>query len=232
MIAPECFFAGRGSVSRSSTSPTMRWACAAVRFSPITRLSISTRNMVRESPGVSVSITIRSIIARAAAMSLPGIRHRARRQKSFRAKVLRVPDGNRIARTTSSSPGRNWEAAHSLARSKACASRPYLGALLLGYHGDDGKLCGPRRHGYVGEGAKGSTATPRSFGSTQITLKRSSPALNPLWLTACSVPSPWVEPKLVAEITYLTWTADNLLRQTVYAGLPEDKPAEQVRRER
>src|SRR3984957_2478839 len=41
----------------------------------------------------------------------------------------------------------------------------------------------------------------------------------------------WVEPKLVAEITFLTWTADNLLRQTVYVGLREDKPAEQVRRE-
>ena len=40
----------------------------------------------------------------------------------------------------------------------------------------------------------------------------------------------WVEPKLVAEITYLTWTADNLLRHTVYVGLREDKPAEQVRR--
>jgi ATP-dependent DNA ligase len=42
----------------------------------------------------------------------------------------------------------------------------------------------------------------------------------------------WVEPKLVAEITYLTWTADNLLRHTVYVGLREDKPADQVRRER
>ena len=41
----------------------------------------------------------------------------------------------------------------------------------------------------------------------------------------------WVEPKLLAEITYLTWTADNLLRQTVYLGLREDKPADQVRRE-
>ena len=41
----------------------------------------------------------------------------------------------------------------------------------------------------------------------------------------------WVEPKLVAEITYLTWTADNLLRHTVYVGLSEDKPADQVRRE-
>jgi ATP-dependent DNA ligase len=40
----------------------------------------------------------------------------------------------------------------------------------------------------------------------------------------------WVKPKLVAEITYLTWTGDGLLRQTVYVGLREDKPAEQVRR--
>jgi ATP-dependent DNA ligase len=40
----------------------------------------------------------------------------------------------------------------------------------------------------------------------------------------------WVEPKLVAEITYVTWAADNLLRQTVYVGLREDKPAEQVQR--
>jgi bifunctional non-homologous end joining protein LigD len=41
----------------------------------------------------------------------------------------------------------------------------------------------------------------------------------------------WVEPKLVAEITYLTWTADSLLRHTVFVGLREDKPADQVRRE-
>jgi bifunctional non-homologous end joining protein LigD len=41
----------------------------------------------------------------------------------------------------------------------------------------------------------------------------------------------WVEPQLVAEITYLTWTADGLLRQTVYVGLRSDKPADQVRRE-
>jgi ATP-dependent DNA ligase len=42
----------------------------------------------------------------------------------------------------------------------------------------------------------------------------------------------WVEPKLVAEITYLTWTADGLLRHTVYVGLRKDKPAMDVRRER
>jgi bifunctional non-homologous end joining protein LigD len=41
----------------------------------------------------------------------------------------------------------------------------------------------------------------------------------------------WVEPTLVAEITYLTWTADNLLRHTVYVGLREDRPAAEVKRE-
>jgi ATP-dependent DNA ligase len=37
--------------------------------------------------------------------------------------------------------------------------------------------------------------------------------------------------QLVAEITYLTWTADGLLRHTVYVGLREDKPAADIRRE-
>jgi|SRR5271154_4146372 len=38
----------------------------------------------------------------------------------------------------------------------------------------------------------------------------------------------WVEPKLVAEITYLTWTADGLLGHTAFVGLREDKPATDV----
>jgi ATP-dependent DNA ligase len=41
----------------------------------------------------------------------------------------------------------------------------------------------------------------------------------------------WVKPQLVAEITYLTWTEDGLLRQTVYVGLRSDKPAAEVRRD-
>jgi ATP-dependent DNA ligase len=28
----------------------------------------------------------------------------------------------------------------------------------------------------------------------------------------------WVRPELVAEVTYLTWTADGLLRHVVYEG--------------
>jgi bifunctional non-homologous end joining protein LigD len=40
----------------------------------------------------------------------------------------------------------------------------------------------------------------------------------------------WVRPELVAEVKYLTWTDDNLLRQVVYQGLREDKDPTDVRR--
>jgi bifunctional non-homologous end joining protein LigD len=39
-----------------------------------------------------------------------------------------------------------------------------------------------------------------------------------------------VRPELVAEVKYLTWTDDNLLRQVVYEGLREDKPPAEIRR--
>jgi ATP-dependent DNA ligase len=42
----------------------------------------------------------------------------------------------------------------------------------------------------------------------------------------------WVRPELVAEITYLSWPEDGLLRHTVFVGLREDKPAREVQRER
>jgi len=40
----------------------------------------------------------------------------------------------------------------------------------------------------------------------------------------------WVRPELIAEVKYLTWTEDNLLRQVVYEGIGEDKPAAEIRR--
>jgi bifunctional non-homologous end joining protein LigD len=38
----------------------------------------------------------------------------------------------------------------------------------------------------------------------------------------------WVQPELLGEVRFLTWTGDNLLRQVVYEGLREDKPASEV----
>jgi DNA ligase D-like protein (predicted ligase) len=113
-------------------------------------------------------------------------------------------------------------------------SRPHLGALLLGYYTDEGKLVYAGRVG---------------TGMSHKVLRELRRLLEPLARTKSPLSAPpprgtrfgsplvlsrvhWVEPKLVAEITFLTWTADNLLRQTIYVGLREDKPAEQVRRER
>ena len=39
----------------------------------------------------------------------------------------------------------------------------------------------------------------------------------------------WVRPELVVEVKYLSWTDDKLLRQVIYQGLREDKPATEVR---
>jgi DNA ligase D-like protein (predicted ligase) len=112
-------------------------------------------------------------------------------------------------------------------------SRPYLGALLLGYYSDDGKL--------VYAGRVGTGMSDKVLADLRRRLEPISRAQSPL-----KVPPPrktrfgsplvlsrihWVDPTLVAEITYLTWTADNLLRHTVYVGLREDKSAMEVRRE-
>jgi DNA ligase D-like protein (predicted ligase) len=113
-------------------------------------------------------------------------------------------------------------------------TRPYLGALLLGYYTDDGKLT---YAGRVGTGMPDKVLA--DLRRRLDPLARKKPPLNVLPPRKTRFGSPlvlsrvhWVEPKLVAEITYLTWTADNLLRHTVYVGLREDKPADQVRRER
>ena len=41
----------------------------------------------------------------------------------------------------------------------------------------------------------------------------------------------WVRPEMVVEVSYLTWIDDGLLRQVVYLGEREDKPAAEVRRD-
>jgi ATP-dependent DNA ligase len=112
-------------------------------------------------------------------------------------------------------------------------SRPHLGALLLGYHDDDGELI---YAGRVGTGMPVKVLAdlrcrlePLSRAKSSLTVPppRSTRFGSPLVLSRVH----WVEPKFVAEITYLTWTADGLLRHTVYVGLREDKRADQVRRE-
>ena len=112
-------------------------------------------------------------------------------------------------------------------------SRSLLGALLLGYYGPDGRLL------YAGRAGTGMS---------EKTLRMLHGRLAPLEIQkmALAVAPPrktrfggtlalskvhWVKPKLVAEVTYLTWSEDGLLRHTVFVGLREDKPAKEVRRE-
>jgi bifunctional non-homologous end joining protein LigD len=112
-------------------------------------------------------------------------------------------------------------------------SRSHIGALLLGYYTED------RRLHYAGRAGTGITA---------LELKRLAQVLAPLQVPRMPLSEPppcdsrfgsplqlsrvhWVRPKVVVEVTYLTWTEDNLLRQVSYQGQREDKPAEQVVRQ-
>jgi bifunctional non-homologous end joining protein LigD len=111
-------------------------------------------------------------------------------------------------------------------------SRPFLGALLLAYYDRDGRLI------YAGRAGTGighaelerlwrrlqPLATPRM--PLDKPPPRDSRFGSPLTLSRVH----WVRPELVAEVKYLTWTEDNLLRQVVYEGLREDKPPKDVRR--
>src|SRR5437763_10473392 len=109
-------------------------------------------------------------------------------------------------------------------------SRPHLGALLLAYYAPDGRLV------YAGRAGTGMNRDQ---------LRRLREALEPLSTTEMPLDvrppkgtrfgSPlvlsrvhWVRPEMVVEVTYLTWTDDNLLRHVVFNGVREDKPARDV----
>jgi bifunctional non-homologous end joining protein LigD len=111
-------------------------------------------------------------------------------------------------------------------------TRPWLGALLLAYYDPDGRLV---YAGRVGTGIDHAELQPlwrrlQPLATSNMPLENPPPRSNrfgaPLVLTRVH----WVRPELVAEVKYLAWTEDNLLRQVVYEGLREDKPAGEVRR--
>src|SRR5690348_7516286 len=80
----------------------------------------------------------------------------------------------------------------------------------------------PSLNGY-GAGCKPLATEKMPF---EVPPPRSSRFGSPLVLSRVH----WVRPELVAEVKFLTWTEENLLRQVVYEGLREDKPARDVRR--
>ncbi|HEY1991302.1 MAG TPA: DNA ligase D, partial [Gammaproteobacteria bacterium] len=100
-----------------------------------------------------------------------------------------------------------------------------LGAILTGYH-QDGKLV---YSGKVGTGFNQEDA--RRVLRRLKALGRSTRPFE-------SVPNDarrgahWVKPELVAQVNFGEWTADGRMRHPSFQGLREDKPAEEVVRER
>jgi bifunctional non-homologous end joining protein LigD len=109
-------------------------------------------------------------------------------------------------------------------------SRPHLGALLLAYYAPDGRLV------YAGRAGTGmNTEQLRRLREGLAPLATTGMPLNVRPPKGSRFGSPlvlsrvhWVRPTMVVEVTYLTWTDDNLLRHVVFDGVREDKLAREV----
>ncbi len=116
-------------------------------------------------------------------------------------------------------------------------ARSHFGALLLGvYEGKTLKYCGK-----VGTGFNDTIL--RSLHTHMKSLRRETCPFPDLpeeregrygqGITASVMKRcHWVKPELVCQCKFAEWTRDNRLRQPVYLGLREDKPAKKVVREK
>jgi bifunctional non-homologous end joining protein LigD len=104
-------------------------------------------------------------------------------------------------------------------------SRPGLGALLLGVH-EGGEL---RHAGKVGTGF--DEATLRDLLRRLRPLERPTPPVVDAPRGAKAKGVHWVEPKLVAQVSFTDWTEDGVLRHPSFKGLREDKDPSEVVRE-
>ena len=106
-----------------------------------------------------------------------------------------------------------------------------IGSLLLGYH-EGGTL---KYAGNVGTGWNAKTG--RDLHARLVALEVEQPlfdaeALKPgRWSRRTAGGERWVEPRLVAEVSFAEWTPDGHVRQAVFQGLRLDKPAKSVTRE-
>ena len=106
-------------------------------------------------------------------------------------------------------------------------SRTLLGAILVGYW-DNAK-----------RGAKLHYASHVGSGFDERTLKQVKKRLEPLQRNTCpfaekpelNAPTTWVEPKVVAEVSFQSWTDDDHLRAPVFLRLRDDIDPKAVRRE-
>ena len=107
---------------------------------------------------------------------------------------------------------------------KGKAGGPGIGALLLGVY-DGPKLI------YAGRTGTGFShkfaATLRKQLHALETAKQPFASVDALGRKGAL----WVEPKLVAQVRFANWTADDQVRQAAFLGLREDKSPTEVRRE-
>jgi len=104
-------------------------------------------------------------------------------------------------------------------------SRTGLGALLIGYYEEQGKLV------YAGKVGTGfDEATLASLRQTLAGLEQPRPAFDRGALPRAGVH--WVRPELVCQVGFSEWTTAGQLRHPRYLGLRRDKEAASVTRER
>jgi DNA ligase D-like protein (predicted ligase) len=106
-------------------------------------------------------------------------------------------------------------------------SRAGLGALLVGYYSDDGRCliyAGKVGTGFTRETLLDLRALLKPLGQARSTFGEGAPRRGPA--------VHWVEPRLVAEITFGEWTQNGLLVQPRFEGLRTDKKPKECRRER
>ncbi len=107
-----------------------------------------------------------------------------------------------------------------------------VGALLLGYYDDSGKL---RSAGSVGTGW--SSAQGRELHDQVARLETKVPTVDPdeakpgRWSKRARGTERWVRPEMVVEVTFGEWTPDGNIRHATFRGVRTDKPAKSIRRE-
>src|SRR5207302_2156650 len=102
------------------------------------------------------------------------------------------------------------------------AASKSVGALALGYY-ENGKL---NYAGRVGTGWSAEQA--RSLHDELENIAARMPPLAKLPPAGAEKGVRWVQPRRVCEIEYRDWTRDRLLRASVFKGLRDDRPAEDI----
>ena len=104
-------------------------------------------------------------------------------------------------------------------------TRPYLGAILLGYFDDDGRL---RYVGHTGGGFN-----RESLREMHEQLRRIEQPESPFTNTPrTNEHAHWVKPRVVVEVKFAEWTSDGRLRQPIFLGTRDDKNAMDVHLEK